>query len=129
MVTWQVDVLIGVTGSGLSNLAFLEPGAMVIELAARTYEVNYFDMLTMRVHGALLRGVITFRRSYVKAVRIGADDASALSGREPKGDVNPGDRAFNAIVNTTDVSRLVLEELQHRARGWWRAYDGALANA
>jgi hypothetical protein len=28
----DVDVLIGVTGSGLANLAFLRPGALVLEL-------------------------------------------------------------------------------------------------
>ena len=46
--TKHVDVLIGVTGSGLTNLAFLEPEALVIELAAKTYDQTYFDTLVMR---------------------------------------------------------------------------------
>ena len=115
----NVDVLIGVTGSGLTNLAFLEPGALVIELAAKTYEQTYFDTLVMRAHGSLIRGTVSFRKSYVTATLPEADSATvrtASGGNPPK--------AFDAKVNVTDVTRIVLEELQYRARGWWRASDG-----
>ena len=114
----NVDVLVGVTGSGMTNLAFLEPGALVIELAAKTYEQTYFDTLVMRVHGSLIRGTISFRKSYVTATYPEADSAEVhASGGLPA-------KAFDAKVNVTDVTRIVLEELQHRARGWWRASDG-----
>ena len=33
-------------------------------------------------------------------------------------------KAFDAKVNVTDVTQIVLEELQHRAQGSWRASDG-----
>ena len=90
---------------------------------------------------------------YVRPVPIGADDASVVP---PKGkvpahgahsarprhciralaspwrvycvlQVPPGAKEFNVVVNVTDVVQLVLQELQYRARGWWRASDAAAA--
>ena len=124
---WNVDVLIGVTGSGLTNLAFLEPGALVIELAAKTYEQTYFDTLVMRVHGSLIRGTIAFRKSYVtatypEAASADVHNSGGVLAKAYSGGVQA--KAFDAKVNVTDVTRIVLEELQHRAQGWWRASDG-----
>ena len=34
-----------------------------------------------------------------------------------------GDQHFDLVANVTDVSKLVMEELQYRARGWWRGSD------
>ena len=123
----NVDVLIGVTGSGLTNLAFLEPGALVIELAAKTYEQTYFDTLVMRVHGSLIRGTIAFRKSYVtatypEAASADVHNSGGVLAKAYSGGVQA--KAFDAKVNVTDVTRIVLEELQHRAHGWWRASDG-----
>lgn len=114
----EVDVLVGATGSGLTNLAFLEPGAMVIELASRHYEQQFFDMLVLRVHGSLLRGTISYRKSYAKAVHLTADGSIGRAIKADGSD-NPG-RSFNVVANVSDVARVLLEELQHRARGWWR---------
>ena len=114
----KVLSLVGATGSGLTNLAFLEPGAMVIELASRHYEQQFFDMLVLRVHGSLLRGTISYRKSYAKAVHLTADGSIGRAIKADGSD-NPG-RSFNVVANVSDVARVLLEELQHRARGWWR---------
>jgi len=60
----RVDVLVGVTGSGLSNLAFMRPGSIVVELMSPLGAPNYFASLITRVHGALSRGVVTYKRVY-----------------------------------------------------------------
>ena len=60
----RVDVLVGVTGSGLTNLAFMRPGSIVLELMSPLGTPNYFASLITRVHGALGRGVFTYKRVY-----------------------------------------------------------------
>ena len=47
----RVDVLVGVTGSGLTNLAFMRPGSILVELMSPFGTPNYFASLIMRVHG------------------------------------------------------------------------------
>ena len=86
----------GVTGSGLTNLAFMRPGSIVVlsltlthnpsphpnpnpnpnaspdpspdpnqvELMSPLGTPNYFASLITRVHGALGRGVFTYKRVY-----------------------------------------------------------------
>ena len=44
----RVDVLVGVTGSGLSNLAFMRPGSIVVELMSPLGAPNYFASLGLR---------------------------------------------------------------------------------
>ena len=112
----DIDILIGATGSGLTNLAFLEPGAMIIELASAKYEQQFFDTLVMRVHGSLLRGVVTYRKSYAKSTKPIESDHRGSSGSS-----SGMSKGFTMHANTSDVSRLVMEELQFRARGWWSA--------
>jgi hypothetical protein len=99
----------------------------VVELAAKTYEQTYFDALVMRVRGSLIRGTIAFRKSYVTATYPEAASADVHnSGGVPakaySGAVQA--KAFDAKVNVTDVTQIVLEELQHHAQGSWRASDG-----
>jgi len=115
-----ISIFIGVTGSGMTNLAFLEPGSMVIELSSVAYEQNYFDTLIMRAHGSLLRGTITYRKSYGRPVM--PADGEVRKGMQTKPQVQ-GDQHFDLVANVTDVSKLVMEELQYRARGWWRGSD------
>ena len=110
----DVDILIGATGSGLTNLAFLEPGAMIIELASPSYEQQFFDTLVMRVHGSLLRGVVTYRKSYARSTK-------PVEGDHRTSSSSGGSKGFSMYANTSDVARLVMEELQFRARGWWSA--------
>ena len=122
----EVDVLIGVTGSGLSTVAFLRPGSIVIELASSSYETDTAQMLILQAHGSLLRGIISYRKSYVKPIASAPFDAanSAVRSemishaqfnsfliRRNEGSLR---KDFHAIVNSTDVWNTLLLELQHR---------------
>lgn len=80
------------------------------------YEQTYFDMLVMRVHGALLRGTITYRKSYVKAIQ------PDMEGKR-KELVKQAPREFDLMVNVSDVVHIMLEELHSRARGWQVSAD------
>ena len=122
----EVDVLIGVTGSGLSTVAFLRPGSIVIELASSSYETDTAQTLILQAHGSLLRGIISYRKSYVKPIASAPFDAanSAVRSemishaqfnsfliRRNEGGIR---KDFHAIVNSTDVWKTLSLELQHR---------------
>ena len=122
----DVDVLIGVTGSGLSMLAFLKPGSIVIELASHTYETDLVQSLILRSHGALLRGLISYRKCYVKplsafdfdaanaAVRLDMLSHAQFNSWVLTGEDGEFRKDFHALVNTSHVVSVVSSELRHR---------------
>ena len=80
----------------------------------------------MRAHGTLLRGTISFRKSYVTPVYPELQTEGTIKVGEsptPVPIIKQQAKEFDAHVNVSDVTRIVLEELQFRARGWWRASD------
>ncbi len=101
----------------------------VLELTSRSYETGHCHTLILRAHGSLLRGVLTYRKSYVKPVAASAyNDASIaarpdiLSGHEElvQSETGAMNRDFHALVNATDVLSLLLDELEHRAGSYRR---------
>ena len=132
----RVDVLVGVTGSGLTNLAFMRPGSIVVELMSPLGTPNYFASLITRVHGALSRGVFTYKRVYFEPANqshersiYGSVSSSSSDGvatlqtrgnrgglqeqQQPK--VQPLD--FDAVVNASAVAAAILGELRWREAG------------
>ena len=121
----DIDVLIGVTGSDLSTLAFLKPGSMVIELASHTYETDLVLNIMEQAHGSSLRGQVLHRKAYVKAIASAAFDAAysavrldALTQEQFNSFLLTKEHGFrkdfHAIVNTTGVADLLSAELIHR---------------
>jgi len=100
----HVDVLIGVTGSGLSNLAFMRAGSMVLELASPIHLANYFVGLVNRVHGHVARGVLTYRRVLFEPMNWSVDD----------GEPPPLPSDLDAYVNVSAVVQCVLGEYERR---------------
>ena len=131
----RVDVLVGVTGSGLTNLAFMKPGSIVVELMSPLGTPNYFASLITRVHGALSRGVFTYKRVYFEpanqshersiygSVSGSSDGVATLQTRGNRGGrqeqqqlkVQPLD--FDAVVNASAVAAAILGELRWREAG------------
>ena len=121
----DIDVLIGVTGSDLSTLAFLKPGSLVIELASHTYETDLVLNIMEQAHGSSLRGQVLHRKAYVKAIASAAFDAAysavrldALTQEQFNSFLLTKEHGFrkdfHAIVNTTGVADLLSAELIHR---------------
>ena len=127
----RVDVLVGVTGSGLTNLAFMRPGSIVLELMSPLGTPNYFASLITRVHGALSRGVFTYKRVYFEPANqshersiygsvSSSDGVATLQTRGNRGGlqeqqqpkVQPLD--FDAVVNASAVAAAILGELRWR---------------
>ena len=124
----SVDVLIGVTGSGLSASAFLKPGSIVIELASHTYETDMVESLILQAHGALLRGKVVYRKCYVKPIASAAFDAAHAAVRSDMistakfnsfllRDDGVIRKDFHAIVDTSIIGNVLIEEILHRLRG------------
>jgi hypothetical protein len=98
----------------------------VIELASSSYETDTAQTLILQAHGSLLRGIISYRKSYVKPIASAPFDAanSAVRSemishaqfnsfliRRNEGGIR---KDFHAIVNSTDVWKTLSLELQHR---------------
>ena len=131
----RVDVLVGVTGSGLTNLAFLRPGSIVVELVSPSGpsagQATYFSTLIARVHGSLGRGVLAYRRIPFEpagnAHKRSIYGSSALHSRpdspstsSPRGhlrdkdvvEISPAD--YDAVVNVSAIVSSLLAELRWR---------------
>ena len=131
----RVDVLVGVTGSGLTNLAFLRPGSIVIELVSpagpSAGQATYFSSLIARVHGSLGRGVLAYRRIPFEpagnAHKRSIYGSSALHSRpdspstsSPRGhlrgenvvEIDPAD--YDAVVNVSAIVSRLQAELRGR---------------
>jgi hypothetical protein len=130
----RVDVLVGVTGSGLTNLAFMRPGSIVVELMSPLGRPNYFASLITRVHGALGRGVFTYKRVYFEPANgshersiygtvSSSEGVATLQTRGNPGgqqeqqqlEVRPPD--FDAVINASAVAATILGELRWREAG------------
>jgi len=106
----QVDVLIGVTGSGLSNLAFMRPGSVVVELSSPLHVTDFFPLLVSRVHGRLARGVVSYKRLLYEPMNISTADFGH-SVTPP----TPAD--LDAHVDVKAVADAVLTEFKMRIAG------------
>ena len=108
----------------------ISQGSIVVELMSPLGVTAYFSSLISRVHGALGRGVVTYKRLFFEpankshersiygssAPRPEAPSTSPPRGSIPSGiaEVKPSD--FDAIVNTSAVTNLILNELRWRAQ-------------
>jgi len=106
----QVDVLIGVTGSALSNLAFMRPGSVVVELSSPHHVPDFFPLLISRVHGRLARGVVSYKRLLFEPMNVSTADLGD-SVTPPK----PSD--LDAHVDVEAVADAVLTEFKARITG------------
>ena len=106
----QVDVLIGVTGSGLSNLAFMRPGSIVLELSSPFHVTDFFPLLISRVHGRLVRGVISYKRLLYEPKNISTADVGFSMAN-----IKPAD--LDAQVNVQAVTDAVIGEFKARMAG------------
>ena len=109
----------------------ISQGSIVVELMSPLGVTAYFSSLISRVHGALGRGVVTYKRLFFEPADSShersiygssAPRPEAPSTSQPRG-LNSGDSSaavkptdFDAVVNTSAVTNLILNELRWRAQ-------------